>query len=50
MTPSDDDRHRSWVSIDLGQHHNVKPLILALQARDLGELLPHDLSYIVSRT
>ena len=44
----DADRHRSWVSIDLGQHHNVKPLILALQARDIGELLPHDLTYLVS--
>ena len=45
---SDADRHRSWVSIDLGQRHNVKPMILALQARDIGELLPHDLTYIVA--
>ena len=44
---TDADRHRTWVSIDLGQRHNVKPMILGLQARGIGELLPHDLTYIV---
>lgn len=44
----DADRHRSWIRIDLGQRHNVKPMILVLQARGIGELQPHDLTYVIA--